>query len=363
MKPSALTKLALSLCLIMSAGCSADIQGGIESANDLLYEKKYVEAERLYFKLLKRLGEDGELGEKASAQRLVVLDRLGKINALYLKDYEKALRIYERLVSLYPKTEQAFAAHAMVADIHHHKLGNLDAAISEYQKIVADFPDKDETRWAKLQIVSAFFQGRDYEQARTEAAALIKRWPTSAEAAQARFQVANSFYVQGRYAEAVATYEVLLEGDPDPSLASLVLFELGNCFQELGDFDRALAYYYACLAEHQNPMLVQRKIRRVRTRMNYVRPREEITLPAYVTRRLDNARVLEEEAKEEPRKKSSRGRAPESDIYGESRFDEEEDLDPVEPAPPAPAPDSAALDVEAPQAPELAPPDTPVTSD
>src|SRR6185436_15063881 len=98
--------------------------------------------------------------------------------------------------------------------------------------------DRQDTRWAQLQISGIFFQLKDYEQARTEAETLINRWPKSSEAAQARFEIANSYYVQGRYAEAIATYESLLEGNPEPSLASLVLFELGNCHQELEDPDR-----------------------------------------------------------------------------------------------------------------------------
>jgi len=274
------------LAAVILTACNADVQSGIEGANDLLYKKQYVAAERLYHKLLKRLGDAGELGERQAEQRLLVLDRLGKVNALYLHDYGQAIVFYGKLVQLYPKTEQAFAARAMLADLYHHKLGNLESAISEYQKLVAEFPDRAETRWAQLQISGAFFALKDYEQARTEAEALVNRWPQSTEASQARFQIANSYYVQGRYSEAIATYERLLEGNPDPSLASLVLFELGNCFQELGDLDRSLAYYYACLADHPNPLLVQRKIRRVRARMQHVKPAEEIHLPEYVMKRL-----------------------------------------------------------------------------
>lgn len=328
------TLIVWVLCALLGGGCKTDIQSGIESANDLLYNKQYVAAERLYHKLLKRLGEDEELSRKQDEQRLLILDRLGKVNALYLHDYAKAIHFYERLVRLYPKTEQAFAALAMVADIHHHKLGDLQAAITDYQKLVAEFPDRSETRWAQLQISGAFFQLKDYDQARTEAEAVIARWPNATEASQARSQIANAYYVQGRYTEAIATYERLLAGNPEPSLASLVLFELGNCFQELNDFDRALAYYYACLADHPNPLLVQRKIQRVRARMRHVRPSEEIQLPDYVRQRLavmqgasgDRSATT---AQPEGRAASVRARerdgdAPETGVFEGSPFDENE---------------------------------------
>lgn len=268
------------------AGCGASIEAGIEGANDLLFKKQYVAAEALYYKLLKRLGENSDLSEQQDQQRLIILDRLGKVNSLYLHDYTRAIGFYAKLVKLYPQTEQAFAARSMVADIYQHRLGNLEAAVSEYQRLVVEFPDRDETRRAQLRIAQAFFTMRNFDQARTEAEALIKRWPGSAEAAQARFQIANSFYAQGRYTEAITAYERLLEGQPEASLASLVMFELGNCFQELDDADRSLSYYYASLANHPNPLLVQRKIKHVRTRIHRTRPAATIELPPYAGRPL-----------------------------------------------------------------------------
>ena len=271
---------------IIAASCQTDIQSGIDSANDLLYRKQYVASERLYRKLLKRLDNLGGLDDEEEAQRLLVLDRLGNLNALYLHDYDQAITYYQTLGRQYSKTDEAFAALATIADIHHHKLGDLPAAIAAYRELVGAFPMRTEIRRAQLQIANAYFQLKNYEQARAEAEQLINRWPKCQEAAEARFQIANSYYVQARYAEAIATYERLLEENLDPSLAALVLFELGNCFQELDQADRALAYYYACLKDHPDPILVQDRIRRVRTRLRNTRPLPEIQLPEYLRDRL-----------------------------------------------------------------------------
>ena len=275
-----------ALLFSVVVACRTDIQSGIDQANDLLYRKQYAASERLYRKLLKRLENAGELNDEEDQQRLLIFDRLGKINGLYLHDYNQAIADYQNLLRLYSKTDQAFAARATVADIYHHKLGDLQAAIDAYQKLVADFPERPETHRAQLEIANAYFQLKNYEQARTESENLINRWPQSPEALQARFQIANSYYVQVRYAEAIAVYERLLEDKPDKALAALVLFELGNCFQELGQPERALAYYYACLADHPDPMLVQRKIKRVRARTQKARPVEELVLPDYLKERL-----------------------------------------------------------------------------
>lgn len=263
------------VALVMGA-CRSDVQSGMQSANDLLYKQKYVDAERLYRKLLKRLDASRELTEAEDTQRLQVLDRLGKINALYLRDYTQAIADYEGLIRHYPKAEQSLSALATVADLYHYKIANLQQGIDAYQRLVAEFPARPESRHAQLETVAAYFKLKNYDQARTEAAALLKRWPDSAEAMQAEFEVADTYYVQKRYTEAIATYEQLLERRPEPNLSALVLFELGNCYQELGDGERALTYFYASLPGHPNPGLVQRKIARVRSRLHHTAPEGSI---------------------------------------------------------------------------------------
>lgn len=298
-------RMMVLLGALALAACGDDIATGIESANDLLYSDKFVESERLYRKLLRRLeAEAPRLSDKEESQRLLVLDRLGKLNALYLHDYDQAIRYYKQLVMLYPRTSQAFAGLATIADILQHKLGKHEAAIEAYQKMVQEFPtdeslsdqdqklrSQEQTR-AQLRIANAYFALKNYPQARSEAEKLINLWPSSSEAAQARFQIANSYYLEGRYAEAVATYEKLLEGEPDATLVSLVLFELGNCFQELDQADRALAYYYGCLTDHPDPLLVQKKLKRLRKRIGSERPADSIHIPSYLKDRLAAVRAL-----------------------------------------------------------------------
>src|SRR6478609_6503953 len=103
---------ALCLAALLCA-CGTSIEDGMDTANDLLYHKQYVESERLYRKLLRRLEDQGRnLSDGQENERLAVLDRLGKLNALYLHDYDAAIKFYRQLVKLYPRTDQAMAALA-----------------------------------------------------------------------------------------------------------------------------------------------------------------------------------------------------------------------------------------------------------
>ena len=259
--------MSLVLAVVGAVACSSDHLGGVEAANELLFEKKYVEAELAYRKLLKRLNNTQNRSENQEAQRLTILDRLGQLSTLYLRNYRQALADFELLVRDYPKSELAFTAHLMMADIHRHKLHQPEQALDQLNHAIENFPWRPETRRALLELTTLYIELKNYEQARTEGQALIDKWPQSHEAKEAYFLVANSYYVQNRYSEAIQIYEALLANKSDPSLDALVNFELASCYQELGDYKRALELYYQTLSEHPNPVLVQRNIKRVRTRV------------------------------------------------------------------------------------------------
>ena len=104
----ALALVCLGVLALLVSRCGTDIQSGIDTANDLIYNTQYVSAERLYEKLLKRIEESGpRLDDEEEQERLLVLDRLGKLNALYLHDYDAAVKYYQALVKLYPRSDQA----------------------------------------------------------------------------------------------------------------------------------------------------------------------------------------------------------------------------------------------------------------
>ena len=289
--PLRLLGLCVLACTLITS-CHRSVGDGIERANDLLYHQKYVDAERLYRKLLHRLDAVKEPSEADEAQRLLVLDRLGKINGLYLRDYTQAIADYEVLIRRYPGNDAALSALWSVADLYTHKLADLHSAIGAYQRLVSQFGHHTEAPKALLEVVSCYFRLKDYNQVRLEADTLCQRYPNTAEAAQARFEMANAYYVQRRYTEAIATYEAVLSAKPDPELGALVDYELGNCYQELGQTARALGSYYAALSHHPSPKLVQSKIVRVRARLHQTRPAAKIANAAVILPIVSPVQVL-----------------------------------------------------------------------
>ena len=271
-----LLKALLVVATITSLGCTTDPLSGLEHANDLLYNKNYLEAEQMYRKYLKRLQNKSNLKEHEDTQQLMILERLGRINVLYLRDYKQAVSDYSLLLDHYPKTNEARTAHIHMADVYRYKLGEPEKGIDQLQLLISKFPSHTDARRAQLEVVRIYLELKNFDQARTESALLGKNWPLSSESKQAQLLTANSYFIQNRFTEAIASYDALLEDEPGVELTALVHFELASCYQELGEYETALNYYYSCLPQHSNPKLVQEKIERVRKRLRASQGRSSI---------------------------------------------------------------------------------------
>ena len=275
-----LPALMLFIFTVSSISCTADPLSGLENANDLLYNKNYLQAEQMYRKFLKRLQNKSELKEHEETQRLMILERLGRINVLYLRDYKQAINDYSLLLDHYPKTQEARSAHIHMADVYRYKLGEPEKAIDQLQLLISKFPSHTDARRAQLEVIRVYLELKNFDQARIESALLRKNWPESSESKQAQLLTANSYYIQNRFTEAIASYEMLLKDKPGVDLTALVHFELASCYQELGEYENALNYYYSCLPQHSNPKLVQEKIERVRKRLRASQGRSSIYIPS-----------------------------------------------------------------------------------
>lgn len=261
------------IALLSIAACKSDVQSGIEAANQLFFEQKYARAEALYRRTLKRIDERDGGKAKPSPELLTVLDRLGRINALYLHNYEQAVSDYGRLVADYPDSEEGFEAQVTIADIYENRLGNTAQAATEYQRLVRKFPNHKDTAKYQLQLADLYFHMKNHEQAELASQELVQRWPTSPFVAKARFNIANVAYVMGRGQEAITAYEKLLKDFPNDPVTPLVQFEMASCYQELGEEGKALDLLFEALKTHPHPQVVQRKISRIRRRQNITAPK------------------------------------------------------------------------------------------
>jgi tetratricopeptide (TPR) repeat protein len=264
-----------ALCLIgwvagWVAGCADPIETTLAQAAQHAFEANYVGAERLYQEARQRLrvARDSPLRRQQSAW---VLQRLGTLHALYLRDPPRAVAEFEELANG-PTSEGALVALGSLADLYAHALLDLPAAIGAYRRLVAEFHDRPAARRAQLRVVEAFVRLQDYPQARAEARRLLRLYPDSAEARLGQFELASSFILEDRFACAVDAFEALAAEPLQPAEQALVGVELATCYQQLGRPHQAIDALHAALAAHPQPQLVRAKLARLQGAMRQQAP-------------------------------------------------------------------------------------------
>jgi tetratricopeptide (TPR) repeat protein len=241
-----------------------------------MYQQDYAGAARTLRQLVQQLDAKRPLAPAAQQVRQQALTQLGAVERLYLRDYTQAVADYGRVARLHPHTGAACDALGAMGAIYQDHLDKPAEAIAAYTQLVADCADSPQAPTAQLRVAQAYLKLQDYAQAQDAANAVIARWPDSPEALRAAFEVADSFARQRQFIQAQAAYRTLLQQPAAAILAPWVYFELGNCYQELGEPLQALQAYYSALPQHPNPVLVQHKIARVRSRIYNLAPSEHI---------------------------------------------------------------------------------------
>ncbi len=269
-------------CVMVSLGtaCAPNIEADMQRAADLWYRQDYVHAEQLYRDLLTTVEAGAPLDAADEKSRLTIMERLGTLNTVYLRDFPQAMRDLERLVRAHPNQDAAANALMTMADIQMHRLGDVAGAVATYDRLLAAFGSRAVAKEAHLAKLRVFFRLKRYEQSRHEADAWVVRWPEAPGAAEALLVKAQAFQAEGLLAQATDVLEAILakptESLPQAQLAALAAYTLGCCQQELGRTSRALQAYTAALTHHPNPRWLQIKIGHLRNRLRHPSPTARI---------------------------------------------------------------------------------------
>lgn len=256
--------------------CGGEVASHLNQGDELLFAQKFARAEAAYRKALKRL-DDEATGRAKSKDARRALERLGRINTLYLHNYPQAIEDLQRIVADFPGTAEAYTAQTLLGEIRYYRQNDLSAAVVEYTKLVNDWAAEPQVAGAQAVLAEILFKLKNYEQATKEAQALIDKWPDAREVPKARFTIANIQYTEGQFKEALANYEKLVADFPDSDIVPLAKFEMANCKQELGANQEAMALLKDTLQQHPNPRLVQRKMVRIQRRVDQTAPAKIIT--------------------------------------------------------------------------------------
>ncbi|AKU93190.1 tetratricopeptide repeat protein [Vulgatibacter incomptus] len=255
------TLLALVAALSVS-GCKSSVESRLQRARDLTFAGKAQQAAAEFRTLLTYLDDVSADDDASLAARVESLARLGDLSYLDLRDYRGAASAYRRLIALAPAHEESIAAREKLAELSRRFFNDLPEAIGQWQALAAlEGPDAD--RFGYL-VTNGYFELREYEQSRKEAAALAARSPESKWTGDALFVAGSAWQFEEKHGEAIVAFEEVERRFPDSELASRARFQIGVEQLALREPESALASFVQALKRHPDPQSVQAQISRAR---------------------------------------------------------------------------------------------------
>lgn len=210
-----------------------------------------------------------------------------------LKDYDKALDEFQKVLQGYPETSSAKKARAAIDEItkiffereaeevynlarRYYSEGQLDKSFKEFQHLIDKYPESqyreaaadamakiskemvDEVAKELYDQGRMFQKNEDYDLAIGEYGALLTKYPFSYWAPYAQYARAESFYTgHGDYNRAKAEWLKMVDNYPTHELAPHALYHTGECYEKLKQWDKAKAVYKRLVEEYPESMYGQ----------------------------------------------------------------------------------------------------------
>jgi TolA-binding protein len=230
----------LGFLLLALAGCEQSCEDLYKKAMTLYQTGKYQKAVQIFEMILTKYPEN-VLARKAHYQ-------LGNIYFYKLGQPQMALKHLQDLYTQSPPGKNALKALELIGYIYDKSLNKCSDGIEAYRKLIRDYASEIEADKYQLAIADCYFKLNDYKQAITEYEVLVKQYPGSQYQERAKFQIANSYALQEDYNKAIELYEALLQMNTvSEQLVVDTKLELAYCYIQKEQYAKALSLYEALL--------------------------------------------------------------------------------------------------------------------
>jgi tetratricopeptide (TPR) repeat protein len=195
--------------------------------------------------------------------RARVLKGAGDVYYLELRDFRRAVEVYQELIRVCPEAPETLQARIQLAEILHAHFRDLRGAISALIGAI----DRNAPESAELayRVAKLYFELGDYQQAAIEARKVHTRFETSPLVDDALLLEAQALaLMEGRAPESIRALQALAERFPESALTPIALYEMGKVRAEMGDREEAIGLWVKALGRHPDPSQVQSAIAHIR---------------------------------------------------------------------------------------------------
>jgi tetratricopeptide (TPR) repeat protein len=196
-------------------------------------------------------------GETAATALL----NLGNIQYLNLRDLEKAILAYNRVIDEFPDSAAEYLARRSLAEIYANEIGDLTQAIAEYDKILdsgrAENPDQ-----IRFERANAYFRKEDFNQALPEFRRLEESGLDGHMSDQVELKIGAIYMIYKRFEDAQVAFEKAARSNC-LECRQRAIRNLAETYENLYEFDRALEVIGRLDPTPENQQYMAREMARI----------------------------------------------------------------------------------------------------
>ncbi|MBI1820195.1 MAG: tetratricopeptide repeat protein [Nitrospirae bacterium] len=258
----------LAVFILFPAGCTHKVQAQLKEAERQFRLGNYQDSRSDYLQIAETYPKSRQAPE--------AYYWAGVISYLYLKQTQKALDYFHKVLTDYPASEFVLPSRGHLAEMFEKEFNEPRLAIGEYQKMIEETPDHANEDEYLYKIGDIYFNQGDLAQSKIEWEGLIKKFPRNKWTDRASFQVAMILLIKEKYAEGLAAMDDFLKVYPDSPFVIEAKYERGVCLEELNRYDEALAVFKELLPTYSNHLLIEARIKKIEEKKSSLQQQESV---------------------------------------------------------------------------------------
>lgn len=200
---------------------------------------------------------------------LQALFRAANTQALFLHQYEEAVRKFRLYIERSSDPDMIWEAYKQIGDILYSRSERYDAAISHYNELVTAYPKAAELAEYRFRIARAHFLLGRWDHAISSYQDLIRLHPKDPWSERAAFEIGMTDFTRGgpeACQRAIKTLNQFVIEHPRSQWRSEAEFGVAGCLEELDQLDAAYERYERIKSTYPSPKVIQIKMIRIRQR-------------------------------------------------------------------------------------------------
>ncbi len=189
----------------------------------------------------------------------------GRLLHRYKKEYRQAILLFLKMEDQFPDSPFLIRALEETAEIYRLRLQDPGRAVGTYQQLVELDPDRG-ARY-QYEVAEAYYQLRNFEQARIEFEQHLKRWPDAPRTAEVLLRIAMMSSLEGKLLLAEDWYKKLITQHPDSPFALEARVGLVSVYEERGELTTALDLLEEIAKNNADNPQIQVRLEKVRHRL------------------------------------------------------------------------------------------------